>query len=264
MRPVISVRILPVLIFQLLFSAVANALPYIPDSLLQKVVPTYSRVDSLQKQLSLAPDSLKGAIYTQLAAQYQGYDTISNRKRRLACEENVLSNTYSALHYYSRYNDTTGLRTCFDNLARVYHAQKKYPQAKWFILQSNTLSRAKNDNPNIITSLIELASIKTDIKDYQLAMRDLNEALTLSSKNHYPLQEEQVQLSCALLYNRMKNPGKAAIALKRYKAIGDSMHRADVIRIAKNDSVQAVKKKLYTSNSRKRYKLRSGGKTSSS
>ena len=51
------------------------------------------------------------------------------------------------------------------------------------------LSRAKNDNPNIIASLLELASIKTDIKDYTLAMRDLNEALSISSKNHYPKLE---------------------------------------------------------------------------
>ncbi|MBS1526045.1 MAG: tetratricopeptide repeat protein [Bacteroidetes bacterium] len=264
MRTITSVRILSAFTFLLIFSAAANASTYRPDSLLQNVVPTYSRVDSLQKQLVIAPDSLKGAIYTQLAAQYLGFDTISSRKQKLAYEQNVLSNTYSALHYYSRYNDTLGLRICFDNLARVYHAQKKYAQAKWFILQSNTLSRAKNDNPNIIASLIELASIKTDIKDYQLAMRDLNEALAISSKNHYPQQESQVELSYAMLYNSMKNHAKAAIALKRHKAIDDSIRRAEVMRVAKNDSVILVKKKLYTSNSRKRYKLRSTGKTTSS
>ncbi len=53
-------------------------------------------------------------------------------------------------------------------------------------------------------SLIKLAAIKMDIKDYSLAMGDLNEALKLSVDNHDPRTESKVQLNYALLYNRMK------------------------------------------------------------
>ncbi|MGZ3821217.1 MAG: hypothetical protein ACXVB6_11530, partial [Mucilaginibacter sp.] len=154
--------------------------------------------------------------------------------------------------------DTIGLRTCFDNLAKVYHSQHKYIQAKWFILQSNTLSRQKNDKPNIISSLIELSSIKADIKDYSLAMRDLNEALIISSKNHYPQQESDVQLHYALLYNVMKNYAKASIALKRHTAIEDSIKRDEeaklMAKLNTRDSLQQVKKKLYTIDNRRYYR----------
>ena len=152
-------------------------------------------------------------------------------------------------------------------LAKVYHDQHKYTQAKWFILQSNTLSRAKNDNPNIIASLIELSSIKSDIKDYNLAIRDLNEALAISSKNHYPKQESQVQLHYAMLYNVMKNYTKATIALKRHNAIDDSIKKDEEARmmakVNMKDSLQLMKKKLYTISNKRSYKINSSKRIAS-
>jgi len=247
---------------QLLFAAGKT------DSLKQKISIVVSNIDDLKRQLkTVANDSLKGPLYSRIAAQYLSYDTITNKKTRLEYQEAALSNTYLALHVYSRYNDTAGLRLCFDNLAKVYHAQKKFAQAKWFILQSNTLSRAINDNQNIITSLLVLASIKTDIKDYSLAMRDLNEALTLSSKKHYPQLESQVQLSYAMLYSTMEKPAKAAVAMKRHVAIDDSIKKAEeAILLAKQrieDSLEAAKKKAYLTASRKPYAFSSSKKSDS-
>ncbi len=238
-----------------------------PDSLKQRAIQiSTNNVDTLKRQLeSTTNDSLKAPIYTQIALQYLKCDTVSNKKTRLAYQNAAISNTMSALHIYSKYNDTTGLRISFDNLTKAYHAQHKYSQAKWFILQSNTLSRYKNDNPNIITSLLELASIKSDIKDYKLAMRDLNEALTISSKNHYPQQESEVQLNYALLYNKMKNYAKADIAMKRSHAIDDSIKRDEetklIAKLASKDSLQQVKKKLYTVSSKRLYKNNSSKRT---
>src|SRR6185312_1818235 len=237
------------------------------DTLKQKISLSLIGVDSLKKQLEYTADSLKGQIYTHIAMQYMNYDTISNKKTRHEYQEAVLSNTMSALHYFSRYNDTTGLRICFDHLATVYHAQKKYAQAKWFILQSNTLSRTKNDVPNIIASLIELAGIKKDIKDYSLAMRDLNEALSLSSKNHYAQQESQVQLTYAMLYTSMDNRAKAAVALKRHTIIDDSIKKAEakllMAQLKKADSIERAKKKLYMISSSKSYVVNLSGRQDS-
>ena len=223
------------------------------------------QVDSLKKELQLTiSDSLKGPLYTQIASEYLKFDTISNKKERLVYQEEVLKNTLLALRVYSRYGDTTGLRISFNNLAYVYHAQKKYSQAKWFILQSNTLSRMKNDSVNIIASLIELASIKKDIKDFKLALRDLKEAQQISAKNHYARQQSDVQLGYALLYTTMKNPAKAAIALKRHRAIDDSIKKAEeTALIAKEhslDSVQLVKKKVYMISNKRLSRLSSSRK----
>ncbi len=228
------------------------------DSLKRRFQLTKNSIDSLRLQLKTTKDSLKAPLYTQIATEYLKHDTVANKKTRLAYQNAAISNTITAIHLYAKYNDTIGLRLSFDKLTKIYHAQHKYPQAKWFILQSNTLSRAKNDNPNIITSLLELASIKTDIKDYNLALADLNEALTLSSKNHYPQLESKVQLNYALYYNKTKNYPKADAALKRSHAIDDSIKRDEEARlmaeINSNDSEMQVKKKLYTISSRKPYR----------
>jgi tetratricopeptide (TPR) repeat protein len=252
----------------ILFSVELRANTNDTDSLNLYQAPKLKKtiIDSLKQELGAnIDDSLKAPIYTQIAQQYFKFDTISNRKIRVSYQNLAISNTLSAIHFYSRYSDTTGLQTSFNDLARVYHAQHKYSQAKWFILQSNTLARAKNDNPNVINSLLELASIKTDIKDYKLAMKDLNEALTISSQNHYPQQESLVQLSYALYYDKIKNYVKADIALKRSRAIDDSIRKSEeaklTAKITSRDSSLQVKKKLYTANNRKPYRLSSSKKT---
>ncbi len=174
---------------------------------------------------------------------------------------NAISYTLKALHFYSRCDDTIGLRSSFDVLAKVYRSEKKYVQAKWFILQSNTISRVKNDVPNIITSLLLLASIKTDIKDYSLAMRDLNEAMKLADSSREPKTAAMVQLGYVMLYNNMKNYSKADVALKRYNFINDSIqHSADAKLAAATDSIQR-KKKLYLTSSRRSSKTSSSKKT---
>src|SRR6202012_4727816 len=112
--------------------------------------------------------------------------------------------------------------------------------AKWFILQSNTMSRAKRDTSNIISSLLSLAVIKTDIKDYTLAMSDLNEALQLSVAIHQPKTEADILKSYALLYSNLQNYDKEAAVLKRRDALLDSMHKAKLTEAAR---LAAIKKK---------------------
>lgn len=220
------------------------------DSLKQQTQVKINSIDSLKQQLKLISDSLKGPAYTEIAAYDLKYAAFQKREKQLIYQNAAISNTLLAIRIYSRYHDTTGLRISFDNLAKVYHAQHKYSHAKWFILQSNTLSRDKKDNPNIIASLLELASIKSDINDYSLAMRDLNEALMISSKNHYPQQESEVELNYALLFNNMKNYVKAGIALKRHQAIDDSIKRDEEAKLiakqnTKDSLQQVIKKTLY-------------------
>lgn len=232
-------------------------------------------IDGLKKKLKAnKDDALKGPIYFEIATRYMSYDTIKNVDQKAGWQNNALIYTMKALHQYSIYEDTTGLRASFDNLTRIYFDQKKYTQAKWFVLQSNTLSRAKNDVPNIISSLLMLAEIKSQIKDYTLATRDLDEALQLSAKNNYLKTESQVLKSYALLYSRLKNYPKEAMVLKKRDSIEATIHKQEETRMLasanartlaqkkKLDSLQN-KKKVYTSNTRKLYKSSSSRKLAS-
>ena len=206
-------------------------------------------------------DTVKGVLYTHLASYYLHYDTITNKKKQVAYQNEALSYTLLAIQQYAAYDDSTALRLSFDNLAKVYYSQKKFTQAKWFILQSNTLSRAKADTSNIISSLLTLSTIKSDIKDYNLALRDLNEALQLSIIIHSPKTELQVLKNYALLYHRLKDFPKEAMVLKKRDSLEERIKKTEEAQqVAQNalqkkklDSLQN-KKKVYISNIRKLYK----------
>jgi len=228
-------------------------------------------LDSLKQKLQLTSDSLKGPVYNAIAEEYMHYDTVSNRNLRHYYKSEALNYSMLALHVYSSMNDSLGQRTCYNNLSKIYRSQHNYSQAKWFILQSNTISRLKHDVPDIIASLIELSAIKADIKDYTLAMGDLNEALKIAVKNKDPKNESAVQVGYAELYRHMKDYDKAAVAIKRHDFLDDSIRKAEETKLAiinKKDSVQIkkqdsiiVKKKAYTSSFKRGSKLASARHT---
>lgn len=229
-----------------------------------------NNLDSLKQELTITKiDTLRAILNTRIALKYLDYDTIANKDKRYQYQNRAIEYTLQAIREYSIYNDSIGLRLCFDNLAKVYHDQKKFPQAKWFILQSNTLSRAKNDTPNIITSLLTLASIKSDIKDYNLAMGDLNEALQLSITTHTPKTEVEVLKNYAQLYNLLQNYPKEAAVLKKRDSILDSIRKSDEAMLAKiaaqkkKQEILQAKKKLYSANIRKTSKINSPPKIAS-
>jgi hypothetical protein len=233
-------------LFTLLILAVIRVSAHTVTDTVQIV--TLTPLDSLKQELRVNEyDSLKAGLYAQIAALYLDYDKITNKREKTNYQNEAISYSLLAMRNYSKYNDTVGMRNSFDNLVKVYRAQKKFSQAKWFVLQSNTLSRAINDVPNIIASLIQLAAIKTEIKDYSLAMRDLNEALKLTTDNRMPKTEVRIQESYAWLYSKMKNYTKEAIALKRRDFLNDSIHKAEQAQLAKLNATDSVsKKKLIT------------------
>jgi uncharacterized membrane protein YgaE (UPF0421/DUF939 family) len=203
-------------------------------------------LDSLRIRLDTTTnDTVKASLYNQMVAQYLEYDKLDLKTKKYY-QQQALSYTYLELHLYSKLNDSTGLRSSFNSLSKVYRSQKKYAQAKWFILQSNSLSRAKKDTANIMNSLLILANIKMEIKDYSLAMRDLDEAFKISRRLKSPKDEANVQQSYVLLYTHLKNYKKADIAARRHDFIEDSLLNVEKVALAKTQDSLQVKKKVYT------------------
>jgi tetratricopeptide (TPR) repeat protein len=235
---------LSILIVILFIGLKSSAFTFYADSIKIQPVRIYSTLDSLRQQLEVATnDTIKADLYNRIAGQYLNYDKLDSKTKR-SYQAQALNYTYSALHLYSSLGDTTGLLSCFNGLAKVYRSQKKYPQAKWFILQSNSLSRAKKDIPNIISSLFVLANIKMEIKDYSLAMRDLDEALKLSRTHHSAKDESNIQQGYVLLYTHLKNYTKADIASKRHDFIEDSLLRGEEKLVAQTQDSLLLKKKV--------------------
>lgn len=175
-------------------------------------------------------DSIKQARAAFIKSQTVKADSLNIAALKLAVPDAVnadlnkaIDNIMSGLHIYSKFRDSTGLRETFDHLGLVYHLQKKYTQAKWFILQSNSLSRDRRDTLNIITSLISLAAVKEDIKDFSLAKRDLTEALLLAKTQHIINQQIDVLHAEAKLYTKNGDAKGAAMTLNRINYLKDSV-----------------------------------------
>jgi tetratricopeptide (TPR) repeat protein len=220
-------------------------------------------LDSLKLELKTATvDTIRALLYSRIAAKYIDDDTLSDPNKLFRYQNAAINYTILAIHEYSLYNDSVGLRDSYTNLSKVYYAQRKYTEAKWFILQSNTLSRARKDTPNVISSLIKLAAIKSEIKDYTLAMGDLNEALQLSINNHTPKTELDVLKSFALLYSNQQDYPKEEAVLKRRDSLVDSLRRADEAQLAR---AAALKKKQDALTKKKQYlaSLKKPSKTTS-
>jgi len=228
-----------------------------------------NNLDSLKLQLKITKsDTVKALLYTRIALKYMEYDTISNADKQLRYQNSAINYTLLAIHEYSTYNDSVGLRDCYTDLSKIYYSQKKYTEAKWFILQSNTLSRARNDTPNVISSLLSLATIKSDIKDYTLAMGDLNEALQLSINNRTPKTELEVLKSYALLYSTLQDYPKEEMVLKKRDSLVDSLHKAEQAALAKAAALKKkqdslLKKKQYLASLKKSSKSASQPKVAS-
>jgi hypothetical protein len=73
----------------------------------------------------------------------------------------------------------------FSELARLYIQQNRFAEAKWFLLQSNIISRQQNDDRHVIANLIDLATIKSGLGDYDQAQQDLTEARMLAGNRSF-------------------------------------------------------------------------------
>ncbi|MDF2434087.1 MAG: hypothetical protein JWP44_3718 [Mucilaginibacter sp.] len=73
----------------------------------------------------------------------------------------------------------------FSELARMYIRQNRYAEAKWFLLQSNSISRDENDDKHTIANLIDLATVKSGLGDYIQARQDLTEAHELAAMHGF-------------------------------------------------------------------------------
>jgi len=90
----------------------------------------------------------------------------------------------------------------FSELARLYIQQNRVSEAKWYLLQSNRISREQNDNKHTVANLIDLATIKMNIGQYELAQADLAEAHDIA--NSAGLTDDMVDIENMIQYIKQR------------------------------------------------------------
>jgi hypothetical protein len=64
----------------------------------------------------------------------------------------------------------------FTDLAELYIKQNRFSEAKWYLLQSNAITRPQADDMHTITNLMDLAMVKANIGELLQSQQDLDEA----------------------------------------------------------------------------------------
>lgn len=101
----------------------------------------------------------------------------------------------------------------FSELARLFLLQNRFSEAKWYLLQSNKISRQQNDDKHTIANLIQLATIKASIGESPLAQQDLAEALQLAVSRGMKKEAADIQ---KLIHYIKVNKGNTTKADLRY------------------------------------------------
>ncbi|HEY9535190.1 MAG TPA: hypothetical protein VIQ77_11670 [Mucilaginibacter sp.] len=68
----------------------------------------------------------------------------------------------------------------FSDLAVLYLQQNRFSEAKWYLLQSNTIAKQSGNARHVLDNLYLLADIKNSIGEQLLALTDLQEAHDLA------------------------------------------------------------------------------------
>jgi hypothetical protein len=104
-----------------------------------------------------------------------------------------------------RFRVYTDARYNFSDLAHLYIIQKRYSEAKWYLLQSVNISKEQNDDKHTLSNLIDLATIKVIIGEYQLAQQDLDEARDLATVRGFTDYIDTIDLT-ALYLKQTREP----------------------------------------------------------
>lgn len=111
-----------------------------------------------------------------------------------------------------RYGTDQSDYNCFMALANIYAGQKKYSQAKWYFIQSNTSAKKGNYSKGQVLSLMRLAYVKRMIGDNTLALQDLKEAERIAIKSKFKSSLPEIRKTIKAY---SKAPEKALASVKK-------------------------------------------------
>ena len=167
-------------------------------------------------------ESLVSKNYRQLGEVYLNLASIWTAQQKYKDAEAIIMTKALPLFAY-KIHDNVGLMRSFDQLAEVFQLQKRFSEAKWFYIQSNTVARKLNHSTGIVNSLVSLGNVKMSIGDHQLALTDLREAEQLSISNKYRFKLVEIKGDLSKVYTAMGNKSAANSALTEFTVLKEQI-----------------------------------------
>jgi hypothetical protein len=134
--------------------------------------------------------------------------TLDRSEYSFQATENMVMRT---AQHNMRFRVYTDASYNFSELAKLYIQQNRYSEAKWYLLQSNIISRQQNDDKHTIANLMDLATIKSELGDYTQAQQDLTEAHDMASIRGFSVDVMAVEKKMAFIKQNKNNTPKTDV-----------------------------------------------------
>lgn len=100
-----------------------------------------------------------------------------------------------ALKTYAHIGSKAGQMASYNQLGKIYFGANKLTQSLWFYTQQGILAQQLKNNTSYIDSVLGIAAIKIKKKEYQLAIKDIKRAETLSK--YYKITQFNSQIKAS-------------------------------------------------------------------
>ena len=145
--------------------------------------------------------------------------TLDRSEYSFQAAENMVMRT---AQHNMRFRVYTDASYNFSELAKLYIQQNRYSEAKWYLLQSNIISRQQNDDKHTIANLIDLATIKSDLGDYTQAQQDLTEAHDIASVKGFNIDVAAIEKKMTLIKQNKNNAPKTDVRYAETPPVSNS------------------------------------------
>jgi hypothetical protein len=116
----------------------------------------------------------------------------------------------------------------FSDLADIYLRQNRFSEAKWYLLQSNTIARNTDNSRHLIDNLVTLAGIKSIIGETALALADLQEAHDIAVTKGLKIDLTAIEKKIKYLQTNKTTATKAELRYANAVEVANSAKAAPV------------------------------------
>lgn len=153
-----------------------------------------------------------------------------------------------AFQIYQQQNDYRGIGVYYANMGNIYNIQKDFTNALAYQQESFQVFKKLRDTTNMVSAMINLSNIESQLNNVDHSLKVLDEAMTLTElKSNMVRLKERILLNYAILYTDIGAYDKAKATLSQHAAITDSLQYI-------NGKLDALDLQMFIAGKRNNYK----------
>ncbi|MEA5257696.1 ATP-binding protein [Arcicella aquatica] len=193
----------------------------------------------------------------QFQSQYENFIDVNNYKEasRMMNEIGFIYWNYNqykrAIPFYEKslnlnikIENKNGSAMIHNNLGMLYADAEEYDKALYHFTQTLAARRVQKEPYSIISSLINRSVVYNNIKKYNLALNDLDEALNLARELNDIKQMASTYAMLSETYEKAGNVDESLKYFSLYKSFHDQLQKKEVTKLASDLEAESLKKQL--------------------